>query len=118
MNRFLILMYHRVRDDNVATNISVSTKNFERQMEYLKESFKLVSLENLVKNINSRTNSTMDAIAITFDDGYRDNYWNAFPILKKNGFPATVFVIHRESRSIPASLRALLNILPDFPIRG
>jgi len=89
----IILMYHRVRDDKKTMNISVSTKNFEEQMAFLKGNFKVISLSSLVKGAKSGTNSSKDHVAITFDDGYKDNYWNAFPILKKNNFSATVFLV-------------------------
>lgn len=55
-------------------------------MEYLKENFHVLSLENY-ENLPSGL-----SVAITFDDGYEDNYLYAYPILKGLGLPATIFV--------------------------
>jgi glycosyltransferase involved in cell wall biosynthesis/peptidoglycan/xylan/chitin deacetylase (PgdA/CDA1 family) len=89
----IILMYHRVRDDRKTANISVSTNIFEKQMAYLKDNFDVIPLSDLVNGIELSTNSSQDHVAITFDDGYKDNYWNAFPILQKNNISATIFLV-------------------------
>lgn len=87
----IILVYHSVSDEN-KLNFTVTPKQFEDQMAYLaKNDFKVVSLDQLMKYreagfIPEKT------VAITFDDGYQDNYTQAFPILKKYNFPATIFL--------------------------
>ena len=91
--RTIILTYHRVRNDNIDSHISVSTKNFESQMVYLKEHFNVISLDTLIDNIGRKTDILMDNVAITFDDGYKDNFLNAYPILRKHRLPASIFII-------------------------
>jgi len=87
-----ILLYHRVanvKDDPLS--LSVSINNFENQLLYLKEKYKIISLSELIQKIKNHQ-SLGKCIVITFDDCYLDNYENALPILKKLEIPATFFV--------------------------
>jgi hypothetical protein len=60
-------------------------------MRYVSENFHVLALEDAVRMMTGR-NLVENAICITFDDGYRDNFVNAFPVLKKYGLPATIFL--------------------------
>lgn len=89
-----ILMYHHVGDPAEKSSINVSTETFERQMEFLKvHRYHVITLEDLVGHYRLGQPVPWNTVAITFDDGYLDNFKNAFPALKKMGFPATIFVI-------------------------
>ncbi|MDD4012909.1 MAG: polysaccharide deacetylase family protein [Candidatus Omnitrophica bacterium] len=87
-----ILMYHGVRDDG-SSSLFVSPANFSRQMAFLDEKgFSVMTLEDLVKDVKSGISFRPRAVVITFDDGYEDNYINAFPVLYKRGMSATIFL--------------------------
>lgn len=87
------LMYHRVSDEGNNSDITVSTKNFERQIKYLKKNFNIVPLDELVDANIRHSKIEKSIVAITFDDGFRDNYADAYPILRKHNVPATIFVV-------------------------
>lgn len=93
----LVLMYHRILEEPlkqpffVQEGMFVKASNFDKQLEFLKGRFKLVFLDELVDKIQCGGNIG-GLCAITFDDGWRDNYTEAFPLLKKHGVPATVFL--------------------------
>ena len=91
--RTFVLTYHRIRDDGKDPDISVSTVNFEREMAYLKRHFNVISLGTLINDIGKSPNILVDNIAITFDDGYKDNYLNAYPVLKRHGLSTTIFLV-------------------------
>jgi peptidoglycan/xylan/chitin deacetylase (PgdA/CDA1 family) len=61
-------------------------------MSYLAKNFTVVSLSRLLDQIDQGVGVQQRTVAITFDDGYRDNYLYAHPILKQYGLPAAVFV--------------------------
>jgi peptidoglycan/xylan/chitin deacetylase (PgdA/CDA1 family) len=88
----VVLMYHRVasvRHD--PWGLAVEPHYFEEQIAYLKDHRTPMSMGELVNSLS--TNSLpANAVAITFDDGYRDNLINAKPVLAKYGVPATVFL--------------------------
>jgi peptidoglycan/xylan/chitin deacetylase (PgdA/CDA1 family) len=86
-----ILSYHGVMDspDNP---YAVSTEIFERQMEHLAEQYTLLSVDRIVDLIREGRSIPSGAVAITFDDGDESVYTNAFPILKRLGIPATIFL--------------------------
>ena len=90
-----ILNYHRVlpsnKIDNSLVNISVSTDNFINQLNYLTKNFNIISLDELLLHLKSKSNEFK--IAITFDDGYKDNLNYAYPILEKFDAPATIYII-------------------------
>ena len=90
-----ILNYHRVlpanKIDNSIVNISVSVNNFINQINYLKKNFDIISLDDLLVHLKSKSNKFK--IAITFDDGYKDNLKYAYPILERFKAPATIYVI-------------------------
>ena len=91
--RTIILTYHRVRNDSKFPDISVSTEKFKRQIAYLKKYFNVISLKTLINNIEEKKELFMESVAITFDDGYKDNFLNAYPVLKNYNLPATIFLI-------------------------
>jgi peptidoglycan/xylan/chitin deacetylase (PgdA/CDA1 family) len=93
-----ILAYHRVLDDDHATFpfdeavISATTHTFRQQMEFVSRNFNVISFKQLARLERERRAWPERALMITFDDGYRDNYTNAFPILREMGFSATIFL--------------------------
>ncbi len=89
-----ILMYHHVDDAPSPSSVYVSPENFERQMEFLKlHHYRVMALAEVVRRVKAGESFPKKTVAITFDDGYADNLVHAFPVLKKMGFPATVFMI-------------------------
>ena len=87
----IILMYHRVLDELPPSpydrDLCVTRDTFEMHLNLLGELFNLVPLEDLVYSDRKGR-----ICAITFDDGWLDNYKVAFPILKKYRVPATIFL--------------------------
>jgi peptidoglycan/xylan/chitin deacetylase (PgdA/CDA1 family) len=86
----VVLLYHRV-DDEFRDNVTIGVEQFDRQMAYLKRHWPVVPLRALVRG-EVAYSGRAPLICITFDDGYRDNYDYAAPILLKNHLPATFFV--------------------------
>ncbi len=92
-----ILVYHRVSeykqscpfDHNL---ISASPEAFEEQVKYLKANYDCMDFGTLSEILKGDLKFRGNALIITFDDGYRDNYDNAYPILKAHGIPATIFI--------------------------
>lgn len=90
-NKASILMYHSIDENEVLFN--VKPKDFEKQMEYLKrKNYKIIKLSHLIEKLQKNKTIEQKTIVLTFDDGFKDNYTNAFPVLKKYNFPATIFL--------------------------
>ena len=88
-----VLMYHRINRPDPASSLTVSPENFTKQLEWLRrKKFHFLSLDEVIhRNIKS---SFLDrSIALTFDDGFHDNYENAFSLLMKRKLPAALFVV-------------------------
>jgi peptidoglycan/xylan/chitin deacetylase (PgdA/CDA1 family) len=89
--RFQILTYHKVSTDAHPFFEPIHPAVFEQHVQFLKRCYRVIPLSELVAR-SRRGDVPERAVAITFDDGYRDNYDFAFPILKKYGVAATIFV--------------------------
>jgi peptidoglycan/xylan/chitin deacetylase (PgdA/CDA1 family) len=94
-----ILMYHYISippddADKYRTDLSVAPDTFREQMTYLAENeFETIDLYDLSLAITDKKELPQKPIIITMDDGYRDNFENAFPILQEFGMKATFFVV-------------------------
>jgi peptidoglycan/xylan/chitin deacetylase (PgdA/CDA1 family) len=93
----IILAYHRIvspapKDDYNPILASASEKDFQDQMEYLSKNYNVISLERFLKYRQERSLLPRNCAIITFDDGYKDFYKTAYPILKRFSLPATVFI--------------------------
>ena len=85
-------MYHRVASPHRDPwDIAVPPELFDEQIAHLRKHRSPMSMNELVERLRSET-LPADAVAVTFDDGYRDNLLNAKPILASHGVPATVFI--------------------------
>lgn len=84
------LMYHSI--DRSGWKLSVTPETFERQMKYLARKGRAVPLAGIVAYVRGEKELPAHAIAVTFDDGYRDLLTTALPILERHRIPATVFV--------------------------
>ena len=88
--RLTVLAYHQVKDP-ADDHSTVGTAAFQQQMEFLTRNYRVVPLVDAVTAL--KTSGTSERlVAITFDDGYRDNATIAAPILKSLGLPACFFV--------------------------
>lgn len=88
----VILQYHHVSETLPAVT-SVSANTFTKHMSYLKEhNFNVIPLNELITALEQGKNLPEKSVAITFDDGYNNNYEQAAPILEKFAYPYTIFV--------------------------
>lgn len=96
-DRAIVLMYHRINENG--HRIGVNKESFERQMEFIKEKMNPVPLITIANWISKGKSIPPRAVAVSFDDGYEDNFIMAYPILKKFSIPATIFLTtgHIES---------------------
>jgi hypothetical protein len=94
-----ILCYHRF---GVKTSkLNVTPAAFEQQMEWLaRNGYTVVTFARLARFLEGKEALPPKSVVITIDDGYRSSYEIAYPILKKFGFPATVFPLHRLRRRV------------------
>ena len=90
-----IITYHHVGIPSCKWRLNtVTEKSFEFQMNFIKRhGFEVISFDDLVEGIKKGHQFNRNTVVIQFDDGYEDNYTYAYPILKKYGFPAMVFLI-------------------------
>lgn len=94
-----VLAYHRILDlpDENSYEfdielISASTSGFEQQMNYLKMNFNPVTFRQIIDAAEGKQTLPKRPVVITFDDGFDDNYHYAYPVLRKLGIPATIFI--------------------------
>ncbi len=92
-----ILMYHKICDLKVSKPYApyvVSPSLFDSQMKLLfQNKINIITPDQLIRYKETNVSPPKKSVIITFDDGFLDNYVNAFPILEKYGFKATFFVI-------------------------
>ncbi|MBU1632173.1 MAG: polysaccharide deacetylase family protein, partial [Nanoarchaeota archaeon] len=98
-----ILMYHEISNQDNAW--CVSPAEFEKQMQFLKDNgYKTITLDELKERVEENKETDERPIVITFNDAREGVYTNAYPILKKHGFTATIYVVPKwieENTSIP-----------------
>ena len=90
----VVVAFHRVQDAHDPQGLSVDRAMFERHCRFFKRNFNVVPLSAIVDRLE-RGAPLNRHLAITFDDGYRDNFENARPILERLELPATFFVVSR-----------------------
>ena len=99
LNEVTILAYHRILDVPDENSfpfdielVSASVAAFSTQMKYVKENYKPTTFATLLQCLDRGEAPPSGTLIITFDDGFADNYYNAFPILRQFDIPATIFL--------------------------
>jgi len=92
-----ILMYHRICNPEdlsypIQAGMYVRPETFNAHCQFLKSNSNVISVDDLILKLQNREKIPKKTIAITFDDGWKDNLENAFPVLKGAGIPATLFL--------------------------
>ena len=94
-----VLVYHNFSLDKT-DRMTVSKASFEDQMQLLKDKgYRVISLDQLFDFLDFKKQIPSKSVVITIDDGWKSAYEIAFPVLKKHGYPATLFVYTNLIRS-------------------
>jgi peptidoglycan/xylan/chitin deacetylase (PgdA/CDA1 family) len=89
--KYMILCYHRVGTEGIPYYCTLPTSQFEMQMRFLREHFRVLPLSQLCDELKN-PGASRNGVAVTFDDGYSDLYTHALPVLAKYDIPATVYL--------------------------
>lgn len=88
-----VLFYHRVGPlPNDWSLPGVDVAQFERQIEHLASNYRILGAKELYDSLQGGSAFPKRSALVTFDDGYKDNYLNAYPILRKRRIPAIIFL--------------------------
>ena len=96
MSRLHVAMYHYTRELKYSRYPEIKgldIRLFEEQIEFMKKNFNIVTMEQVIECWSSPNGSLPEnALLLTFDDGYIDNFVGAFPVLKKHGVQGSFFI--------------------------
>jgi len=87
-----ILLYHSINEFR-KNDVNVRESQFRKQLDFLSANYEVIPVEEAVAILKKGDPPNQRLVALTFDDGYEDNYQVAFPLLKAKGFPATIFLL-------------------------
>lgn len=90
--KYIVLGYHGVGEHRVPLYCHLPTEIFADQMRHLKQHYRIVSLQQMVEELD-RGHDCEPGVVVTFDDGYLSTYTDAFPVLKELDIPATVYLL-------------------------
>ena len=92
----IVFTYHRIADPfrNLFYDpvISASPESFRTQVQWLQKHFRIIALDELISRLDDQAPCRELLVLLTFDDGYKDNFDVAMPILRELGVPATFFI--------------------------
>lgn len=90
----IVLMYHGVVPDSCDTvsYLHIKESEFRKQMLHLKKYYNVIPINKIIDRLNSSSFNSMSEVVITFDDGYRNNFTYAYPILRELDLPASIFL--------------------------
>jgi len=96
-NQIVIFNYHRIRKNDLPSTFDDSVfgpdaKRFRQEMEWLKQETRILSEDELIEIVYQKKKVKGICSLVTFDDGYRDNFDIAYPILKELNIPAIFFI--------------------------
>lgn len=94
-NKLFISMYHYTRDLQHSRYPGIKGLDadlFRKQMEFFRDNANVVSMEQVIESVKDGVPLPDNALLLTFDDGYIDNYTVAFPILEEFGFQGAFFI--------------------------
>jgi len=97
-NCLRVLAYHRVYDFDAENYpfdddlISASVCEFKNQLKFISDNFNVITFHEASRYLENDQSFPRNSLVITFDDGYADNYYNAFPLLKKYGLKAVFYL--------------------------
>lgn len=114
--RIVVLLYHRVSDE-LRDSLTVGVEQFDAQMEWLGRHHQVVSIADVVRGKGVARDAARPVVAVTFDDGYLDNYEHAVPILLRHRIPAAFFVstgLIGRDEGFPHDLKRLGRALPTM----
>lgn len=95
MSKLYISMYHYVRDlkhSRYPEIKGLDVSLFRQQIEFMKEHFSIVTMEQVIDAVERKINLPENALLLTFDDGYADNYTFVLPILEEFGVQGSFFI--------------------------
>lgn len=92
-SKVAVLTYHRICNKNDDWSLNpLPVKSFKEHLKFLTDSYNIISLDDLVDLVAKREPIHEKTAVLTFDDGYKDNYTNAYPLLEKYDIPATIYL--------------------------
>jgi len=95
MNKIFVVFYHKIIPEKIGSDwgFNVAMKTFDKELKVLKESFNIITLDDVYEYLTTGKQLNKTSVAISFDDGYADNFIYAYPLLKKHGLKAAIFPI-------------------------
>ena len=91
-----ILLFHSI-DRMKQGDMNVRPDQFKSQLDFLTRRYSILPLSEIVDRLSQGPAPGRPQAAITFDDGYEDNFLSAYPVLKKKKLPAAIFLLTGES---------------------
>ncbi|MCA9393796.1 MAG: polysaccharide deacetylase family protein [Candidatus Omnitrophica bacterium] len=88
-----VIMYHHIDETGRHPVATVPTDHFEKHLRYLRDyQFEVLPYDDYIRAKQQGEHLSRKTVVLTFDDGYADNYTNAFPLLRRYGYPAVMFI--------------------------
>jgi len=91
-DRVSVVMYHRVHPDGPGPAWRLTRSVFQQQIAHLTRNYEVMAIDDVVACLTEGRRFPRRAVAVTFDDGYRDNVTEAFPVVRELSCPMTIFL--------------------------